>query len=149
MILADLGVYSVFMKVGELNKEKLLHAIDAAVRYAAGQLETGRDQLAAELDKLPDENYETLVSEKAEKYAMKATDFVMRIFESVQTVLMGVALFTLEQETFDMNTPIDSFRTQIYDLLDQELERVKACLDQAIARRLEASFQVPDFGFEW
>lgn len=149
VILADLGVYSVFMKVGELNKEKLLHAIDAAVRYAAGQLETGRDQLAAELDKLPDENYETLVSEKAEKYAMKATDFVMRIFESVQTVLMGVALFTLEQETFDMNTPIDSFRTQIYDLLDQELERVKACLDQAIARRLEASFQVPDFGFEW
>ncbi|MCM3703196.1 hypothetical protein [Paenibacillus macerans] len=148
-LLADLGVYSVFMKVGELNKEKLLHAIDTTVRYAAGQLEAGRDQLAAELDKLPDENYETLVSEKAEKYAMKATDFVMRIFESVQTVLMGVTLFTLEQETFDMDTPIDSFRTQIYDLLDQELERVKACLDQAIARRLENSFQIPDFGFEW
>jgi len=97
--------------------------------------------LADELAKLPDDNYEALVSEAAEKYAMKASDFVMRMFESVQTVLMGVALFTLEQETFDMDTPIDSIRVQLYDLLDQELERVKLCLDQAIARRLEIFFR--------
>lgn len=148
-ILADLGVYSVFMKVGELNNEKILRSIDDTVRYVAGHLEAGRLQLTAELAKLPDDGDEVLFTETAEKHAMKASEFVMHIFESVQTVLMGVALFTLEQETIDRDTQIDRFRTQMFDLLEQELERVKDCLDQAIAWRLEKVFQIPKFGFEW
>lgn len=148
-ILADLGIYSVFLKVGELNKEKILRSIDETVRFTAGRLEANRNQLAAELDKLQDEEYDELVSGTAEKYTRKASEFVVRIFESVQTVLMGVALFTLEQESFDMDTPIDSFHVQIHDLLDQEFERVKECLDQAIARRLEKFLEIPQFNFEW
>lgn len=148
-ILADLGVYSVFMKVGELNKEKILRAIDETIRYTAGRLEANRGQLAAELEKLPEDDYDNRVSETAEKHSVKASEFVVGIFESVQTVLMGVALFTLEQESFDMDTPIDSFHAQIHDLLDQEFERVKECLDQAIARRLDNFFELPQFNFEW
>lgn len=148
-IMGDLGVYSVFLKVGELNREKLLRSIDETVRFIAGRLEARRSSFANELDLLPEGDYEERVSETAEKYTEQATEFILRMFESVQTVLMGVALFTLEQEEWDSGTPIDSLQVQIQHLLDQELERVKECLDQAIARRLENYFKLPEFNFEW
>lgn len=151
VILADLGVYSVFLKVGELTQEKLLRSINDTVRYAAGKLESQRGQLAAQLDKLPDEDYDDRVVEVAEKYTKEAAEFIEHTFDSVQTVLMGVALFTLEQVDggFDTESLIDSFQIQLHELLDQEVERVKETLDQAIARRLEQAFQLPAFELEW
>ncbi|WP_410771577.1 hypothetical protein [Fontibacillus sp. BL9] len=148
-VLADLGVYSVFLKVGELSKEGIVRSINDTVRYAARRLETNRNEMTAELAKISDEDFESRVTETAEDYAMKASDIVVRIFESVQTLFLGVALFTLEQESNDMVTPMDSFKVQIFDLLDQELERVKECLDQAIACRMESFFKLPDFNLEW
>ncbi|GAA0378207.1 hypothetical protein [Paenibacillus motobuensis] len=148
-VLADLGVYSVFLKVGELNNERVLRSIGDIMRYVAGKLESNRNQLAAELDKLPDDDYDNQVSETANNFAKQAEDFIMRTFESVQTMFMGVALFTLGQESFDTNPLIDNFHRQLHELLDQELERVTDCLDQAIARRLDRFFQLPSFHFEW
>ncbi|WMT40637.1 hypothetical protein RE628_26420 [Paenibacillus sp. D2_2] len=148
-VLADLGIYSVFLKVGQLNNEKVLRSIDEIVRYATAKLESYRGQLAAELEKLPDDNYDHRISETAQKYTKQAEVFIMRTFESVQTVFMGAALFTLEQESFNTNTFIDRFHRQLHDLLDQELERVTECLDQVIARRLDQFFQLPQFNLEW
>jgi hypothetical protein len=148
-VLADLGVYSVFLKVGELNNERVLRSIGDIMRYVAGKLESNRNQLAAELDKLPDDDYDNQVSETANNFTKQAEDFMMRTFESVQTMFMGVALFTLGQESFDTNPLIDNFHRQLHELLDQELERVTDCLDQAIARRLDRFFQLPSFHFEW
>ncbi|GGG07876.1 hypothetical protein [Paenibacillus aceti] len=150
VILADLGVYSVFLKVGELTQEKLLRSINDTVRYAAGKLESQRGQLAAQLDKLPDEDYDDRVVEVAEKYTKEAAEFIGHTFDSVQTVLMGVALFTLERADggFDTESLIDSFQIQLHELLDQEVERVKDTLDQAVARRLEQAFQLPAFELE-
>lgn len=149
-VLADLGVYSVFLKVGELNNERVLRSIGDIIRYAAGRLESNRNQLAAELDKLPDEDYDAQVSETARKYTEQSEDFILRTFESVQTMLMGIALFTLgQEESFDTNPLIDNFHRQLHELLDQELEHVTTCLDQAIARRLDRFFQLPSFHFEW
>lgn len=151
VILADLGVYSVFLKVGELTQEKLLRSINDTVRYAAGKMESQRGQLAAQLDKLPDEDYDDRVVEVAEKYTKEAAEFIEHTFDSVQTVLMGVALFTLELADggFDTESLIDSFQVQLHGLLDQEVERVKDTLDQVIARRLEQAFQLPEFELEW
>jgi hypothetical protein len=148
-VLADLGIYSVFLKVGELNNEKVLRSIGEIVRYATAKLESYRGQLAAELEKLPDDNYDHRISETAQKYTKQAEEFIMRTFESVQTVFMGAALFTFEQESFNTNTSIDRFHRQLHDLLDQELERVTECLDQVIARRLDQFFQLPQFNLEW
>lgn len=146
-VLADLGVYSVFLKVGELNNERVLRSVSDIIRYTAGKLEFNRKQLAAELDKLADDDYDNQVSEITRKYAKLAEEFVMHTFQSVQTVFMGVALFTMEQASMDTDTLIDNFHRQIHDILDQELECVIDCLDQAIARRLDRFFQLPSFNF--
>lgn len=148
-ILADLGVYSVYLKVGELSDEKILHAIRNTVRYASEHLETNRIQLDANLDKLVGDDYESRIAETAEKHAMRSTEFVVRIFESVQTILMGIALFSMEEDRFDMNITIDSLHVQIHELLDLDLRQVRECLDQAIARRLETLFEIPQFQFDW
>lgn len=146
-VLADLGVYSVFLKVGELNNERILRSVSDIIRYTAGKLESNRSQLAAELDKLADDDYDNQVSEITRNYAKLAEEFVMHTFQSVQTVFMGVALFTMEKASMDTDTLIDSFHRQIHDILDQELECVIDCLDQAIAHRLDRFFQLPSFNF--
>lgn len=149
LLLADLGVYSVFLKLGELNKEGLLRSLDEAVKFAGRQLEDNRSEMASELEKVTEEQFDARFEEIAETYAARASKIMDSIFESVQTVLMGVALFTLEQESFEVEPMMDGFYVRIDELVDQELGRMKECLDQAMGRHLERTLQFPDFSLEW
>lgn len=149
LLLSDLGVYSVFLKLGELNKEGILRSLDEAVRFAGRQLENNRSEMAAELEKVTEEQFNARFEEIAETCAARASKIIDSIFDSVQTVLMGVALFTLEQENFEVEPWMESFYVRIDELVDQELGRVKECLDQAMGRHLERTLQFPDFSMEW
>ncbi|MBQ4900208.1 hypothetical protein KB559_15340 [Paenibacillus sp. Marseille-P2973] len=149
LLQSDLGVYSVFLKLGELNKEGILRSLDEAVRFAGRQLENNRSEMAAELEKVTEEQFNARFEEIAETCAARASKIIDSIFDSVQTVLMGVALFTLEQENFEVEPWMDGFYVRIDELVDQELGRVKECLDQAMGRHLERTLQFPDFSMEW
>ncbi len=149
LLLPDLGVYAVFLKIGDLNKEGILRSLDEAVRYAGRQLDNNRNEMAVELEKVTESQFDARFEEIAEKYAARASRIIDGIFDSVQTVLMGVALFTLEQEGFEVEPWMDRFYVRIDELVDQELSRVKDCLDQAMGRHLERTLQFPDFTLEW
>jgi hypothetical protein len=149
MLFADPDIHFVFLKAADLNKEKFACAIKETVQYTAAWLGTNRSLLTAELEKLTDEDYEDLVSRTVEKYMEKASEYVQCVSESVRTVFMGVALLSSEQGSWDMDSPIHSFHEKMLELLDQELEQMKKCLDQAIARRLKSFFQMPLFDLVW
>jgi hypothetical protein len=149
MLFADPDILSVFMKAADLNKEKLARAVKETVQYTAAWLGTNRSLLTAEMEKLPDEDYENLVPRTVKKYTEKAHKYVKCVSDSVRTIFMGVELLSTEQGSGHMESPINSFHDKMLDLLDQELEHMKKCLDQAIACRIKSFFQMPQFDLVW
>lgn len=148
-LLADLGVYSVYLQIGSLNREGILRSVDETIRHAGKVLTANREAMVRELAKVDDEDYHARVPEIAGEHAARASAFVERTYDSVQTIFMGIALFSLDREPFDVEPWMTGFYDRIHELLDGEQTKLEACLDQAIASHLERLLQMPDFTLEW
>ncbi|WP_334078078.1 hypothetical protein [Paenibacillus sanfengchensis] len=148
-LLADLGVYSVYLQIGSLNREGILRSVDETIRHAGKVLTANREVMVRELAKVGDEDYHTRVPEIAGEHAARASSFVERTFDSVQTIFMGIALFSLDQGQFDVTPWMAGFYDRIHELLDREQTKLEACLDQAIASHMERLLQMPDFTLDW
>ncbi|AWB45604.1 hypothetical protein DCC85_16320 [Paenibacillus sp. CAA11] len=148
-VLPDLGVYSVYLHIGELSEGTISQSIEHTIRHARQLLEANRCELELELAKITDEDYQKAVPACAEAYAQQAAERVGLIFDSVQTILMGAALFTLDREMLQVEPWMAGFGSRISELMVQEQEKLQEILDLAISRHLERQLSAPELSLEW
>lgn len=62
------------------------------------------------------------ISEITEYAANNACEFIKEIYKSVETVLIGIGLFTLENGNIDINEHMEKFSEEIDNILKMKLE---------------------------
>ena len=113
-----------------MNTERINKSLTQIVRYINDKLEKNLRSLDKDFEiimqehEFADEDYQKKISEITEYAANNACEFIKEIYKSVETVLIGIGLFTLENGNIDINEHMEKFSEEIDNILKNETGRI-------------------------
>ncbi len=149
-VFLEKSIYSAFFRVEELNTERINKSLTQIVRYINDKLEKNLRSLDKDFEiimqehEFADEDYQKKISEITEYAANNACEFIKEIYKSVETVLIGIGLFTLENGNIDINEHMEKFSEEIDNILKNETGRITDHLASLWQKYLDCLAIFPD-----
>ncbi|WP_223068048.1 hypothetical protein [Paenibacillus caui] len=148
-LLQDYGLYGLFLQADELNEEKINRSMDAVLGYAEHELEQSRNRIKNELEHIEIEDVKVCVGEIGDRLANQAVDLVYDVYRSVETIIMGVGLITLEQATYPVISWMGDFSRRVGELLDRELVLITEAVEKELQHYMDEMFKFPEISLDW
>ncbi|HEX9059272.1 MAG TPA: hypothetical protein VF941_03745 [Clostridia bacterium] len=128
-VFEDKDLYSIFLRINELNLQGVKNSLENTIKRVENKLQKNIDAMKLEFEnnifKIDDKGFDELICEIAEKAAQNAAFIVKNAYKSVETILMGIGIFSLGSNTFDNEILMEKFSEDIDSLLDKEAQRIK------------------------
>ncbi|MDD4049230.1 MAG: hypothetical protein PHI90_10560, partial [Clostridia bacterium] len=156
--LIDQDLYSIFLKDDEMNKEGIRNSLKDTVNYINIELEKNIKTMKMEFEKnimsMESLDFEKGIGEFAEKATNQAVEIVQSTYNSVETILMGVELFTLGKklhdahDTYDTEDLMEWFSENVDGILENEIQRIIDFLNQEKQNYIDYLSNFPEFSIE-
>lgn len=143
-LLNDLGLYAVLLQIDQLNEEKITRSLHAVLRSVEDEFKQNRSRMRLELEHIEMDQIKAFVGEFGESLVNRAVDLVFEVYRSVETILMGVGLFTLEKFAYPIVDWMGEFSQHVGELLDSELVRITETIEQELQHYMEEKFRFPE-----
>lgn len=149
--LIDKDIYSLFLRFSELNEERIKVSLKNVVKYIENELEKNIKTMKSELEKtifnIDEQNFNDRICEISENASQNATDIVKSNYRSVETILMGVELFSLGSRAVDNTRLMEQFCENIDNILHKEELRLIDILKSGQEHYLEMLPSFPEFEY--
>ncbi len=143
----DKSIYSIYLKAGELNFQGIKSSMKNTVKYIENELEKNIKKMKLEFGKnifhMEGMDFEEQICEIAEKAAKEGIQRVKDIYNSVETVLMGIELFTVGRGSLDTESLMEQFSEAVDAILEKEIERMTGILKEEPESCMELSSVFP------
>jgi hypothetical protein len=148
-LMMEKGLYSIYPRVDELNNVGIHCSIDKVINYIENELKTNRSIMRAELKKIEIADLELQIGKIADKLATQAIDLIHNTYRSVETILMGMGLFTMDNTESQIGTLMEKFNIDMNLLFDKELGILTDSLENELQNCLDELLKFPDLAIDW
>ncbi|TYQ16027.1 UNVERIFIED_CONTAM: hypothetical protein Cloal_2529 [Acetivibrio alkalicellulosi] len=149
---SEKNIYSVFLKINELDENKIIRSIKDVIIHIDKQLTINRGEMEKKLNKNIDDIEEKDINEKlsgiTEEFTSKAVEIVESSCMSVKTILKGLVLLTVGQTEVNINARIDDFINIINEILETERVKIKECVENVIDQLMYHQIGFPEYHIE-
>lgn len=149
--LIDKDIYTLSLRFSELNEERIQVSLKNVVKYIENELEKNIKTMKSELEKaiinIDEHDFSEQICEISENATLNATDIVKINYRSVETILMGVELFSLGSRTIDNTSIMEQFCEDMDNILHKEEQHIIEILKSGKEHYLEMLSTFPDFDF--
>ncbi|QNU67813.1 hypothetical protein EHE19_004960 [Ruminiclostridium herbifermentans] len=144
-------LYSIFLKVDELNFEGIKNSTINAIKYIENELYKNMKSMELRFDKkifnLDRIAFEEGICKFAEKESFNSVKLVKGIYNSVETILTGIRVFALEKNLF-VDDLMQEFYINVESILEKEGQRIIDFLDKERQNYLDSLSVFPKLSFE-
>ena len=150
--LIDKDIYSLFFRFSELNEERIRVSLKNVVKYIENELEKNIKTMKSELEKIifniDEQDFSERICEISENASQNTTDIVKSKYRSVETILMGVELFSLGSRFIDNTSLMEQFCEDMDNILLKEEQRIIDILKSGKEHYLEMLSTFPEINIE-
>ncbi|WP_055109374.1 hypothetical protein [Paenibacillus ihumii] len=145
----DYGLYSLFLKMDGLTEESVIRSIEQVIRYTEKQLERNRSALQSEFSHIEVDRIKDFIRECGESLTNQAVDIVYDVYRSVETILAGAALFTMNKNTIAVIPVMEGFNARTGELLDREIVFITDTIEQEFQNYMDNMLMFPEISLDW
>lgn len=145
----DYGLYSLFLKMDGLTEESVGRSIEQVIRYTEKQLEKNRSTLQSEFSHIEIDQIKSFIRECGEQLTNQAVDMVYDVYRSVETILSGAALLTMNKNTIAVIPVMEGFNARTGELLDREIVFITDTIEQEFQNYMDNMLMFPEISLEW
>lgn len=145
----DYGLYSLFLKMDGLTEESVGRSIEQVIRHTEKQLEKNRSTLQSEFSHIEIDQIKSFIRECGEQLTNQAVDMVYDVYRSVETILSGAALFTMNKNTIAVIPVMEGFNARTGELLDREIVFITDTIEQEFQNYMDNMLMFPEISLEW
>lgn len=148
-LMMEKGLYSIYPRVEEVNDVGIQCSIDKVIHYIENELRKNREMLKAEFENIELADVELQIGKIADEIANQAIDLINTTYRSVETILMGVGLFIMDNTEYQIGPWMEKFHIHMNLLLEQELEALTESLENEVQNYLEEMIKFSDIAIDW
>lgn len=114
-------LYSIFLRIDELNEEGIKDALNNTSKYIENKLKKNIESIKIDFSTVDATTFEEKIYEVAENIASEVVEIIRDSYNSLETILMGVGLFKLGKQCFDIDAVMKEFSESV-DKIYEKLE---------------------------
>ncbi|TYQ16031.1 UNVERIFIED_CONTAM: hypothetical protein Cloal_2533 [Acetivibrio alkalicellulosi] len=145
------NIYSVLLKVNELDENKIINSIKDVIIYINKQLEKNRNEiktyLIKNIDNIEEKDNQEKLLDITEEVTSKAVEMVNEICVSVETIIKGLVLFTIGKMEININAIIEEFFISATEILEKEKIEIKKAVENEIDELIYHQIGIPKYEF--